>query len=204
MLRLRTDRSAQLLSGAAGNHTCVSLSKAHVLKSPNQTTTSDAPQASGGSESFTYLGRAQGPDDVHQPSLILWGHTVDAVRGHHKGEPLGQGGGCLQCAALGAKVSGDFTSDAAQHSRAYHSVSCQDGASGSMGLISPFHSWKTKAWQVAQVNWNPRLLLSQAVLFLPPSHQSHCCPVLVLLSAVCPYAISLCLLPLPHLPVYVV
>lgn len=53
MLRLRTDRSAQLLSGAAGNHTCVSLSKAHVLKSPNQTTTSDAPRASGGSESFT-------------------------------------------------------------------------------------------------------------------------------------------------------
>lgn len=46
------------------------------------------------------LGRAQGPNKVHQPTLVLRGYCMDTVRGHHQREPLSQGAGRLQRSAL--------------------------------------------------------------------------------------------------------
>lgn len=43
-LRLESDRSTQLLSGAAGSHTHASIPRAPVLKILNQTTSSDVPE----------------------------------------------------------------------------------------------------------------------------------------------------------------
>lgn len=41
-------------------------------------------QSAAATQSPAYLGRPQGPDDVHQPPFILRSYTVDAVWGHHK------------------------------------------------------------------------------------------------------------------------
>lgn len=54
-----------------------------------------------------YLGRPQGPDDVHQPPLILRSHAVDAAGRHHQREPLGQRGRRLQRTALCTPESED-------------------------------------------------------------------------------------------------
>ena len=67
------------------------------------------PSPSGQRAPPAYLGRPQGPDDVHQPPLVLRGHAVDAAWGHHQREPLGQRGRCLQRTALCMPERGDFS-----------------------------------------------------------------------------------------------
>lgn len=116
---------------------------------------------------------------------------MDAVRGHHEREPLGQGCGRLQRTALGAKVSGDLTSGVVQHVRTtvyrvrkgpWEARSLSPHVTARKPRPSKGHSWNQK----------PRLLFSQTsqeVLFLsplprPPAQSPHC-PVL--LSAMCPF-----------------